>query len=335
MVKKEKKEIEIFNYYSNKLAFEKIEDVDILGITIPPDFLDDSKDILESDDEDYVDFENFEDSGEEEEVEEPQALKDLAEFEENLEELGFEGKTQEELEEFIMQRLMNGGETPQKEEPKIEEVEEIEDTPKAQIPIQEIKTLEIKTLESGEIKFETVSSTDANYSSPDTVPMSMFQMSEEETQEVLENAQAEFEKGSIQEEIKEEVIEEIQKEKTSFHDPFDEYEKENSSKKKYVFSINQQYAFAIDEVPVEEREQYIEHAIKLKIEEDNGQRAKHKRVNFFMQLLTIAIAICIGTPIAFMTINWSVDSTIKNYEYCQKSFEQLFKKRYGTEKRKY
>ena len=62
MVKKEKKELEIFNYYSNKLAFEKIEDVDILGVTIPPDFLDDSKDVLEGDGEDYVDFDDFEES---------------------------------------------------------------------------------------------------------------------------------------------------------------------------------------------------------------------------------------------------------------------------------
>ena len=63
--------------------------------------------------------------------------------------------------------------------------------------------------------------------------------------------------------------------------------------------------------------------------------AKHKRVDFFMKILTIAIAVAIGTPVAFKTINWSVDSTIQNYEYCQKSFEKLFKKRYGTEKRNY
>lgn len=333
MVKKEKKELEIFNYYSNKLAFEKIEDVDILGVTIPPDFLDDSKDVLEGDGEDYVDFDDFEESNEEE-VEEPQAIRDLEEFEENLEELGFEGKTQEELEEFIMQRLMNGGEIPQKEEPTIEETPEIEEPVKIENTIQEIKTLEIKTLESGEIKFETVSSTDANYTTPDIAPMSMFQMSEEEAQEVLENAQAEFGKGA-QTEVEEEIVEEVQQEQEVFHDPFDEYEKENSSKKKYVFSVDQKYAFAIDEIPVEEREHFIEQAIKLKIEEDNGDRIRHKRVDFFKKILTVAIAVVIGIPTAFWTINWSVDSTIKNYEYCQKSFEQLFKKRYGTEKRKY
>lgn len=320
MAKKEK--TEVYNYYSRGLSSERIEEVDIQNVTIPEDFYDDSKDVIEStNQEDYVDFNDFEEN-----------------MEEDLENLGFEGKTQEELQDFIMQKLMGNVEELNAQEEKVAEFKNIEE-----ITTEEMNQEESLQEPETEIETETQETTEntqkidimpVNYSLPEEAPMSMFQMTEEETQNALENVQAEFANINkpTEETEKTEEAEEYTEEDPIYHDPFEEYKRETSSKKKYVFAIHQKFAYAIDAIPVDEREEFIEHAIKLKIDSDNNEKAKFRKIDFVIKLILIIATIVVSTPIAFKAVNWSVDSTIKNYEYCQKSFEKLFKKRFHYQK---
>ena len=170
---------------------------------------------------------------------------------------------------------------------------------------------------------------------PSVAPISMFQMEEPEKElQNLENSvMQKFESAPKEIPAPQEEPVEIKQETTAqtrpenFEDPFDVYKNQNSKDKKFVFSVSDKFANLIDKMNTFERDEFINHAIELKVAHNTkaGERARTKLA--LLHIISVLLTVIIATPIILALANWSINATLENYSYTQKSFENLFKHR--------
>lgn len=242
--------------------------------------------------------------------------------------------SQEEIEEFIR----NGGKEPS--EPPIEFTinEEIKETKQEEEQqAQEITFEVVEPVVDNGIKFELMTDKPDENSTiyPSVAPISMFQMEEPEKElQNLENSvMQKFESAPKEVPTIENTVPE-QKQETSpqtkpenFEDPFEVYKNQNSQDKKFVFSVSDKFAILIDKMSTRERDEFINHALELKVAHNTreGERARTKLA--LLHIISVLLTVIIATPIILALANWSINATLENYSYTQKSFENLFKHR--------
>lgn len=350
-------------YCSWSVVTKGVTTPDISAIKIPEAMFDNSLDVYEITDKEY--FEEEAEEGTENEQSDFLAVEDFSEHsEEELEEmikqrlaqgemLGADAEvnmeipdlsiyqeeetpqfSQEEIEEFIR----NGGKEPT--EPPIEFTinEEIKETKQEEEQqAQEITFEVVEPVVDNGIKFELMMDKPDENSTiyPSVAPISMFQMEEPEKElQNLENSvMQKFE--STPKEIpapKEEISEakpeiSTQTKPENFEDPFDVYKNQNSQDKKFVFAISDKFVNLIDKMNTKERDEFINHALELKVAHNTkeGERARTKLA--LLHIISVLLTVIIATPLILALANWSINATLENYSYTQKSFENLFKHR--------
>ncbi len=170
---------------------------------------------------------------------------------------------------------------------------------------------------------------------PSVAPISMFQMEEpeKELQNLESSVMQKFETTSKEAhsvkskepEPKEETPAQTKPE--NFEDPFDVYKNQNSKDKKFVFAISDKFATMIDKMNTKERDRFINHALELKVAYNTKEGARAQTKLAILHIISVLLTIIIATPIILALANWSINATLENYSYTQKSFENLFKHR--------
>ena len=339
-------------YCSWSVAVRNVTIPDISAIKIPEAMFDNSLDVYEiseSDEEEQEDdFLKLEDDyGEhtEEELEEMirqklaqgETLGADAEINMEVPDLSIYQEeetpqfTPEEIEAFIK----SGGQEPIENSIEFAPDEEI----KSEEQPQEITFEVVEPAFDGGIKFELMTDKPDENSNiyPSVAPISMFQMEEPEKElQNLENSvMQKFENTSKETimpqeapvEVEQEMPTQTQTRPENFEDPFDVYKNQNSKDKKFVFSVSDKFAVLIDKMSTIERDEFINHAIELKVAHNTkaGERARTKLT--LLHIISVLLTVIIATPIILALANWSINATLENYSYTQKSFENLFKHR--------
>ncbi len=239
--------------------------------------------------------------------------------------------TQEEIEAFIKSGGQEPAESLSPQEPtQIEEIKQEEAVPEITFEVVE------PTVDGG-IKFELMMDKPDENSTiyPAVAPISMFQMEEPEKElQNLENSvikkfeSAPKEIPTVQEEpveVKQENSAQTKPE--NFEDPFDVYKNQNSKDKKFVFSVSDKFAILIDKMNTKERDEFINHALELKVAHNTKEGARAQTKLTLAHIISVLLTVIIATPIILGLANWSINATLENYSYTQKSFENLFKHR--------
>lgn len=146
---------------------------------------------------------------------------------------------------------------------------------------------------------------------------------EEQNKEELAPKQELSEKDAQESEADEQYLSESTEE--NWEDPFKQGEL--SDFKKYVIHISKEFVDKFDELDVDERNEIVNDALKLKasLEAKDAKMFYVQRLlrHFIIAILTLAISI----PFLFWFIDKSIVATVQNYGYVQKNFEKLYKER--------
>ena len=204
-------------------------------------------------------------------------------------------------------------------------------------PAQEIAFEVVEPAIDDGIKFELMTDKPDENSSvyPAVAPISMFQMEEpeKELQNLETSVMQKFEAMPKEPSLSQEGINQNKQEAPAqirpenFEDPFDVYKNQNSKDKKFVFSVSDKFTNLIDNMNTKERDEFINHAIELKVEHNTKQGIRTQTKLTLIHIISVLLTVIIATPIILALANWSINATLENYSYTQKSFENLFKHR--------
>lgn len=325
---------------------------DISAIKIPETMFNNSLDILEvtspieqeeeNEQDDFLEVENFAERSEEELdelIQQRLAQGEMlgADAEVNLEMPDLSIYKEEETPEFSQEEIeafiKNGG-----KEPEPDEQEAIfNESLNPQENNKEITFEVVEPVVDDGLKFGLMMDKPDENSTiyPSVAPISMFQMEEPEKElQNLENSvMQKFETSSKEaQSAKTETPEPKQEtpaqtKPENFEDPFDVYKNQNSKDKKFVFAISDKFAGLIDKMNTKERDAFINHALELKVAHNTKEGARAQTKLAVLHIISVLLTIIIATPIILALANWSINATLENYSYTQKSFENLFKTR--------
>lgn len=166
------------------------------------------------------------------------------------------------------------------------------------------------------------------------------QTSKEETPEKETEQKSSEDKKSeenTEEEVKEETPEEeelrLLKEKYEENskklDQWEELDTKNDIVKKYIVYIDKDNIGAIDELSVDERNSFINSAIKLKFENDDIRTASIKKKRILLHSTIMICTMIIFMPVAVYLAHLSIVATFKNYKYSQDNFEKLYRESFS------
>ncbi len=113
---------------------------------------------------------------------------------------------------------------------------------------------------------------------------------------------------------------------------FEEYDKKNLNIKKYVFSISKELSNELDKIPNDERNAYVNSAIRAKVDlldEQKQLMIKRKVMTHFILLIVIII---FSFPFMMLFVHKTIMLTFKNYKYSQSQFEKLYRQRFMQDK---
>jgi hypothetical protein len=168
---------------------------------------------------------------------------------------------------------------------------------------------------------------------PETQEQSTEETSEEKTQETNEEEQTEQEPEKTPEEIEEENRQlELQRkfeENSQNLETWEELNSENDIVKKYIVYVDKENIQAIDELSVDERNAFINSAIKLKFENNDIEKVKSKRKRVIAHMVVMIATAILFMPFAIYLAHMSIVATFKNYKYSQDNFEKLYRESFS------
>jgi hypothetical protein len=132
-----------------------------------------------------------------------------------------------------------------------------------------------------------------------------------------------FEKKEVKENVQ--VPTEEQKQEMS---PWEELDENNAIVKKYIFQISKDYVSYIDALPIEERNTFVNSAIKMKIDLEDEKKQESLKKKIKMHFILMCIAMCIFAPITLFIAHKAIMITFDNYKYSQENFEKLYRERF-------
>lgn len=113
---------------------------------------------------------------------------------------------------------------------------------------------------------------------------------------------------------------------------WEELKEDNSVVKKYIVYISKDFIPLMDGLNTDERTAYINDAIQTKIDIEDVQKQKNKKIESVVHLiLTIAIILALA-PFALLFANKAIMATFENYKYSQDNFEKLYKQHFEKSK---
>ena len=148
---------------------------------------------------------------------------------------------------------------------------------------------------------------------------------EKEPEEDSENQ----EKEETPEEEELRLLKEKYEENSKNLEPWEELDSQNDIVKKYIVYINKENIGAIDELSVDERNSFINSAIKLKFENDDIRTASVKKKRILLHSTIMICTIIIFMPIVVYLAHLSIVATFKNYKYSQDNFEKLYRESFS------
>ncbi len=160
---------------------------------------------------------------------------------------------------------------------------------------------------------------------------------EENTKETPNPTETEEKPEEPSEDSKEETPqeEELRKLKEKYEenskklDPWEELNSTNDIVKKYIVYIDKENIEAIDNLTVDERNVFINSAIKMKFENNDIEKVKAKRTKIILHSTIMLCTAIMFLPIAIYLAHLSIVMTFKNYKYSQDNFEKLYKESFS------
>lgn len=147
-----------------------------------------------------------------------------------------------------------------------------------------------------------------------------------------ENSLKEEPKPQDEETPQEKELRELKEKYEENSKKLDSWEELNSTYdivKKYIVYINKENIEAIDNLTVDERNAFINSAIKMKFENNDIEKVKNKRAKILLHSTIMLCTAIIFMPIAVYLAHLSIVMTFKNYKYSQDNFEKLYKESFS------
>lgn len=113
---------------------------------------------------------------------------------------------------------------------------------------------------------------------------------------------------------------------------WEELKEDNSVVKKYIVYISKDFIPLMDNLNTDERTAYINDAIQTKIDLEDVNRQKSKKIQGIIHLVLIIVIITALTPYALLFANKAIMATFENYKYSQDNFEKLYKHHFEKSK---
>lgn len=109
--------------------------------------------------------------------------------------------------------------------------------------------------------------------------------------------------------------------------PWEELNSKNKVIKKYVIQVDRENIRFVDSLDVDERNDFINDAVKLKIKHDKAASKTKKKIGLIVHFILIFLTAVIFAPVAIYIAHKSIIVTFENYKYSQDSFEKLYKEK--------
>ncbi|MBQ7286907.1 MAG: hypothetical protein IJW73_04010 [Candidatus Gastranaerophilales bacterium] len=152
-------------------------------------------------------------------------------------------------------------------------------------------------------------------------PSEIEEVAQEEVEQPIEEAQEE-----VQEVVQEEKKEEIEV------SPWEELSKDNSVVKKYIFYVSKDLVPYVDNLTTDERNEFINAAIQLKIDSEDENKKKQLKNKVIFHFIIMILTICLSAPFVLMGVHKAIMLTFENYKYSQENFEKLYKQRFQKDR---
>ena len=170
-----------------------------------------------------------------------------------------------------------------------------------------------------------------NLSSVEEVSELIEENNKNETIEETENIIQETE--TIEEQATQELEEQLPPPpKEELSSVWEEYDKNNAVVKKYIVNVAKENVPYIDRLSVEQRNNFINEAIQIKLEVDNEQEKLDKKKNLAKHMLLFILTFFIVMTFMILIIDKAIVATMENYKYSQENFEKLYKHRFEKQK---
>lgn len=108
-----------------------------------------------------------------------------------------------------------------------------------------------------------------------------------------------------------------------WQDPFGT--NENDAVKKYVIYIAKDFVPLVDHMDKDARSAFVNESIQLKLQMEGKERKWHVFTRVLRHIIVSVFTLLIIVPALFWLADKSINATVQNYEYVQKSFEKLYK----------
>ena len=145
------------------------------------------------------------------------------------------------------------------------------------------------------------------------------------TQEIKEDTKTE--ETPQEEELR--LLKEKYEENSKNLDSWEELNAQNDIVKKYIVYVDKENISAIDELTVDERNRFLNSAIKLKFEHDDIKKERIRKKRLLLHSTVMICTIIIFMPIAIYLAHLSIVATFKNYKYSQDNFEKLYRESFS------
>lgn len=152
-------------------------------------------------------------------------------------------------------------------------------------------------------------------------PSEIEEVAQEEAEQPIEEAQEE-----VQEVVQEEKKEEIEV------SPWEELSKDNSVVKKYIFYVSKDLVPYVDNLTTDERNEFINAAIQLKIDSEDENKKKQLKNKVIFHFIIMILTICLSAPFVLMGVHKAIMLTFENYKYSQENFEKLYRQRFQKDR---
>ena len=156
---------------------------------------------------------------------------------------------------------------------------------------------------------------------------------EQKVQEQEETPRQEIKEDTKTEETPQEeelrLLKEKYEENSKKLDGWEELNAQNDIVKKYIVYVDKENISAIDELSVDERNRFLNSAIKLKFEHDDAKKEKTRRKRLLLHSTVMICTIIIFMPVAIYLAHLSIVATFKNYKYSQDNFEKLYRESFS------
>ncbi len=152
---------------------------------------------------------------------------------------------------------------------------------------------------------------------------------ENENAETQENTETETEDKETPQEKELRELKEKYEENSKKLDSWEELNSTYDIVKKYIVYVDKENIEAIDNLSVDERNAFINSAIKTKFENNDIEKVRNKRAKILLHSTIMLCTAIMFMPIAVYLAHLSIVATFKNYKYSQDSFEKLYKESFS------